>query len=124
MRAHLRASGVPGRASACTPRRAAPGTRTARSYTRCVARAAIVTVGNELVSGDVENTNGSWLARRLGGLGVEVCLIAVLPDDVEQVAAFVRAQATVAHIVIVTGGVRGRPGGPTPGADAAGGGGA
>jgi molybdenum cofactor synthesis domain-containing protein len=74
-----------------------------------VARAAIVTVGNELVSGDVENTNGSWLARRLAGLGVEVAVIAVLPDDIEQVAAFMRDQAADADIVIVTGGLGGTP---------------
>jgi molybdenum cofactor synthesis domain-containing protein len=72
-------------------------------------RAAIVTVGNELVSGDVENTNGSWLARRLAGLGVEVGLIAVLQDDVEQVAAFVREQAAAADAVLVTGGLGGTP---------------
>jgi nicotinamide-nucleotide amidase len=74
-----------------------------------VSRAAIVTVGNELVSGDVENTNGSWLARRLAGLGVEVALIAVLPDEVEQVAAFVREQAASTDVVIVTGGLGGTP---------------
>ena len=72
-------------------------------------RAAIVTVGNELVCGDVDNTNGSWLARRLATLGVEVSLIAVLPDDVEQVAAFVREQAAAAGIVVVTGGLGGTP---------------
>lgn len=74
-----------------------------------MARAAIVTVGNELLSGDVENTNGSWLARRLAGLGVEVALIAVLADDVEQVAAFVREQADAADVVLVTGGLGGTP---------------
>ncbi len=72
-------------------------------------RAAIVTVGNELVSGDVENTNGSWLARRLAALGVEVSLIAVLPDDVEQVAGFVREQAASTDVVVVTGGLGGTP---------------
>ena len=44
--------------------------------------AAILTIGNELLSGDVENTNGSWLARRLEAIGVPVRLIAVLPDDI------------------------------------------
>jgi molybdenum cofactor synthesis domain-containing protein len=88
---------------------AAPGDRPARSYTRRVARAAIVTVGNELLSGDVENTNGSWLARRLAGLGVEVGLIAVLADDVDQVAAFVREQAAAQDVVLVTGGLGGTP---------------
>jgi molybdenum cofactor synthesis domain-containing protein len=74
-----------------------------------VGRAAIVTVGNELVSGDVENTNGSWLARRLAGLGVEVVLIAVVRDDIDEVAAFVREQVAATDVVLVTGGLGGTP---------------
>jgi molybdenum cofactor synthesis domain-containing protein len=72
-------------------------------------RAAIVTVGNELLAGDVENTNGSWLARRLGELGVEVTLIAVVADEIDRVAAFVREQASAVDVVIVTGGLGGTP---------------
>jgi nicotinamide-nucleotide amidase len=72
-------------------------------------RAAIVTIGNELLSGDVENTNGSWLARRLGELGVEVALIAVLADEIGRVAAFVREQAAAMDLVLVTGGLGGTP---------------
>jgi molybdenum cofactor synthesis domain-containing protein len=74
-----------------------------------MARAAIVTVGNELLSGDVENTNGSWLARRLSELGVEVTLIAVVADEIDRVAAFVREQTGVADVVVVTGGLGGTP---------------
>jgi len=74
-----------------------------------MARAAIVTVGNELLSGDVENTNGSWLARRLGELGVEVALIAVVADEIERVATFVREQAAAVDVVVVTGGLGGTP---------------
>jgi len=74
-----------------------------------MATASIVTIGNELVSGDVANTNGSWLAGRLEGLGVDVLLIAALPDDEERVAAFVRAQAAEADVVVVTGGLGGTP---------------
>jgi len=68
-----------------------------------------VTIGNELVSGDVANTNGSWLAARLEELGFEVILIAALPDEEERVAAFVRAQAEEADVLIVTGGLGGTP---------------
>jgi nicotinamide-nucleotide amidase len=78
-------------------------------YSLTVASAAIVTIGNELVSGDVENTNGSWLARRLERLGVDVRLIAALPDDAVEIAAFTRAQAHVADFVVVTGGLGGTP---------------
>jgi molybdenum cofactor synthesis domain-containing protein len=74
-----------------------------------MATASIVTIGNELVSGDTPNTNGSWLAARLEALGFDVLLIAALPDDEERVAAFVRAQAAEADVVLVTGGLGGTP---------------
>src|SRR5581483_10113877 len=61
--------------------------RATRLHTRAV-RAAILTIGNELVSGDVPNTNASWLARRLAPLGVAVRLTAALPDEIETVADF------------------------------------
>jgi molybdenum cofactor synthesis domain-containing protein len=71
--------------------------------------AAIVTIGNELLSGDVENTNGSWLARRLEAAGVEVGLIAVLPDEIGAIAPFLREQADRSDVVLVTGGLGGTP---------------
>jgi nicotinamide-nucleotide amidase len=74
-----------------------------------MATASIVTIGNELVSGDTVNTNGSWLAARLEALGVDVLLIAALPDEEERVAALVRAQAEEVDVVLVTGGLGGTP---------------
>jgi nicotinamide-nucleotide amidase len=71
--------------------------------------AAIVTIGNELLSGDVENTNGSWLARRLEAIGVPVRLIAVLPDDIQAIAEFVKTSSQNADAVLVTGGLGGTP---------------
>ena len=78
-------------------------------HTREMATASIVTIGNELVSGDTVNTNGSWLAARLEALGVDVLLIASLPDEERRVAALVRAQAAEADVVLVTGGLGGTP---------------
>jgi molybdenum cofactor synthesis domain-containing protein len=74
-----------------------------------MASAAIVTIGNEIVSGDTENTNGSWLARRLAALGVEVELIAAIPDEIETVSVFIREQAAANDAVLVTGGLGGTP---------------
>jgi molybdenum cofactor synthesis domain-containing protein len=74
-----------------------------------VAIASILTIGNELVSGDVPNTNGSWLAKRLAPLGVSVRLIAAVPDEIEQVAELVRAEAPRVDFVLVTGGLGGTP---------------
>ena len=71
--------------------------------------AAILTIGNELLSGDVENTNGSWLARRLEAAGANVRLIAVLPDEIAEIATMLREQAERADLVLVTGGLGGTP---------------
>jgi molybdenum cofactor synthesis domain-containing protein len=74
-----------------------------------VATAAILTIGNEIVSGDTENTNASWLARRLAPLGVEVRLIAALPDEIDEIARFVREHAPAVDFLLVTGGLGGTP---------------
>jgi molybdenum cofactor synthesis domain-containing protein len=72
-------------------------------------RAAVLTIGNELVSGDVPNTNGSWLARRLEALGVKVELIAAIPDELDRIVEFVRREAPLVDRLIVTGGLGGTP---------------
>ena len=71
--------------------------------------AVILTIGNELVAGDVLNTNGSWLAKRLEALGVQVRLLAALPDEIDAVAAFVREHAPRCDVLVVTGGLGGTP---------------
>jgi molybdenum cofactor synthesis domain-containing protein len=71
--------------------------------------AAIVTIGNEVVSGDIENTNASWLARRLEALGIVVRLIATVPDEIDEIAALVQREAARVDVVVVTGGLGGTP---------------
>jgi molybdenum cofactor synthesis domain-containing protein len=70
--------------------------------------AVILTIGDEIVSGDVENTNGSWLARRLADLGIEVRMVAAVRDDVDAVSAFLTSRDGV-DFVFVTGGLGGTP---------------
>ena len=74
-----------------------------------MATAAILTIGNELVSGDVPNTNGSWLAKRLAPLGVETRLLASVPDEIETIAELVRREAPRVDFFLVTGGLGGTP---------------
>jgi molybdenum cofactor synthesis domain-containing protein len=74
-----------------------------------MATAAILTIGNELVSGDVPNTNASWLSKRLAPLGVETRLLAAVPDEIETIAEFVRREAPRVDFLIVTGGLGGTP---------------
>jgi molybdenum cofactor synthesis domain-containing protein len=71
--------------------------------------AAILTIGNELVSGDVGNSNGSWLAQRLEARGAKVVLIAAVPDELDRIVAFVRREAPLVDHLLVTGGLGGTP---------------
>jgi molybdenum cofactor synthesis domain-containing protein len=71
--------------------------------------AIILTVGDELTSGDVENTNGSWLAQRLAELGMRVRMLVAVPDDVDEIAELISDQRRRAELVFVTGGLGGTP---------------
>jgi nicotinamide-nucleotide amidase len=71
--------------------------------------AAILTIGNELTSGDVVDTNGPWLAHRLERLGVKMTVLAAVPDDIDVIARFLRREAAEADFVLVTGGLGGTP---------------
>jgi molybdenum cofactor synthesis domain-containing protein len=71
--------------------------------------AAILTIGNELVSGDVPNTNASWLAKRLEALGARVVLTASVPDELDRIVDVVRRERQRVDHLIVTGGLGGTP---------------
>lgn len=67
----------------------------------------LLTIGDELLSGDTENTNGSWLARQLSGRGASVERILVVPDDRSLIAETVREWTQLFDAVITTGGLGG-----------------
>jgi molybdenum cofactor synthesis domain-containing protein len=71
--------------------------------------AAILTIGNEVVSGDTENTNASWLGRRFEELGVKVVMSAAIPDELDRIVSFIRREAPAVDHLIVTGGLGGTP---------------
>ena len=66
---------------------------------------ALVTVGDELLAGETENTNASWLARQLSDRGVSVRRIVVIPDDRSVIETEVSSLSDEFDAVIVTGGV-------------------
>ncbi|QLG62796.1 competence/damage-inducible protein A [Halorarum salinum] len=68
---------------------------------------AILTVGDELLAGETENTNASWLARQLAERGASVARILVVPDDADTIATYVREWAAEFDAVLVTGGLGG-----------------
>ena len=67
--------------------------------------AAVVTVGDELLVGDTENTNATWLCDRLDARGVAVRRVTVVPDEVSEIARVVNEYYAEYDAVIVTGGL-------------------
>jgi len=68
---------------------------------------AILTVGDEVLAGDVTNTNAAWLAKRLTDSGTSVARILTVPDDRELIATTVERWSAAFDAVIVTGGLGG-----------------
>jgi nicotinamide-nucleotide amidase len=69
------------------------------------ANSFIVTVGEELLSGETVETNGSWLSKQLASLGVPVTKRVVVGDDPESIQTAVSEGLCLADIVLVTGGL-------------------
>jgi FAD synthetase len=67
--------------------------------------AAALVIGNELLSGKVEEANVHVLARTLRGLGVELRRVVVILDDVDEIARDVAALAASHDWVFTSGGV-------------------
>ena len=70
-----------------------------------MATAAIVVIGNEILSGKVVDTNSPYLSRELRGLGVDVLRIVVIPDDIDTIASEVRIASDAHDLVFTSGGV-------------------
>ncbi|MBX0322420.1 competence/damage-inducible protein A [Halomicroarcula sp. F13] len=70
---------------------------------------ALLTVGDELLSGDTENTNATWLARQLSDAGATVTRILTVPDDEAVIADAVARYHDAFDAVVVTGGIGGTP---------------
>ena len=67
--------------------------------------AGIVVIGNEILSGKVVDTNSSFLARELRRIGVDLRRIAVIPDDLDDIATTVRRFHERFDFVFTSGGV-------------------
>ncbi|GIV61182.1 MAG: hypothetical protein KatS3mg044_0048 [Rhodothermaceae bacterium] len=67
--------------------------------------AEIITVGDELLIGQVVNTNAAWLGEQLGLAGVEVVRMTTLGDDAAAIRHALDEAFGRAEVVVVTGGL-------------------
>ena len=67
--------------------------------------AEILSTGNEVLLGDIVDTNSSYLCRRLKEIGITVAGITAVGDDVETICRRLQRIAGRADVCLVTGGL-------------------
>jgi molybdenum cofactor synthesis domain-containing protein len=67
--------------------------------------AAIIVIGNEILSGKVVDTNAPFLTRELRAIGVTLKRILTIPDEVDEIAEAVKEFRPRYDVVFTSGGV-------------------
>ena len=67
--------------------------------------AEIITIGDELLIGQVVDTNSAWMGQELNKIGIEVLRIVSIRDREEEIMEAVDNAMKRVNIVLVTGGL-------------------
>ncbi len=67
--------------------------------------AALIVIGNEILSGRTHDTNTPWIAERLLGKGIFIEEVRIIPDREEAIVEAVRTLREKVDYVLTTGGI-------------------
>ena len=67
--------------------------------------AEVITIGDELLIGQVVDTNSAWMGQELNKIGIEVLRIVSIRDREEEIMEAVNNAMKRVNIVLVTGGL-------------------
>lgn len=68
-------------------------------------RAALIIIGNEILSGRTQDANIAWIAQHLGALGVRLVEVRVIADEDQAIAIAVNTLRSTHDYVFTTGGI-------------------
>jgi nicotinamide-nucleotide amidase len=68
-------------------------------------RAYLLSIGDELLLGEIVDTNAPYIARELLSLGITVAGASTVPDELDDIVAAFQRALTQADLVIATGGL-------------------
>jgi nicotinamide-nucleotide amidase len=68
-------------------------------------KAEIITIGDELLIGQVIDTNSAWMAEQLNLVGLQVHQITSISDDRDHILSALALAAERANVVLITGGL-------------------
>src|SRR6476469_526483 len=92
--------------SGCPGKRAVPGPppscRPASHRREAIAvRAEIISVGTELLLGQIADTNARWMSERLATIGVDVLHRQTVGDNLERIVESLELAASRAEVILV-----------------------
>jgi len=68
-------------------------------------KAEIISIGDEILTGQTVDTNSAWMATELNKLGIEVTGISAIPDDAARIAKLLGNALKRSGLVLITGGL-------------------
>lgn len=70
-----------------------------------MAKASLVSIGNELLNGHTTDTNATYICRQLLSIGVPVVSVYAVGDDISKIVMTLKRASADGDIVIATGGL-------------------
>jgi len=67
--------------------------------------AEIITIGDEILIGQIVDTNSAWMAQQLNNIGIRVKQISSVSDDRQHILTALKEAAERADIILITGGL-------------------
>jgi len=67
--------------------------------------AEIITIGDEILIGQIVDTNSAWMAKELNNIGLSVKQITSVSDDAAHIVSALDSAQTRADIILITGGL-------------------
>ena len=68
-------------------------------------KAELITIGDEILIGQIVNTNAVFLSKALNKIGIEIIQITSISDQKKHIIRTLEASKKRANIVIITGGL-------------------
>lgn len=67
--------------------------------------AEIITIGDEILIGQIVDTNSQWIGQELNKIGISVYQISSIQDEKQHILNALKEAESRADIVIITGGL-------------------